>query len=265
MAVATLPSPTPPETEEPDEDEHDGGKMSFLEHLDELRKRILVSVVSLLAGFLIGYYFIDQIQRFIMQPLQAVLPPGGTMIYTEPTEGFMLQLKMAALAGALLAFPILLWEIWQFVAPGLYAHEKKIAIPFVVFSTFFFTLGALFSHFVVFPWAWLFFASFGTDYMQFTPKIQSAFTMYWKMALAMGAIFELPTVVMFLARIGLVTPSLMWKNFKYAVLMSFIIAAVLTPPDVVSQTLTAIPTIGLYLLSIGVAWVFQKRPNNEKT
>lgn len=244
------------EDAEPD----DGGRMSFLEHLEELRKRIIISLLSVAVGFVAAFTVIDRIFGFIMRPLQEVLPEGGKLIYTEPTEAFLLYLKVAALVGLFLATPVILWQVWLFVAPGLYVNEKKLAIPFVFFSTGFFVLGALFSHLVVFPWAWRFFAQFTTDYMQFTPKIAPTFSMYVRLLLAMGVVFQLPTLVYFLARMGLVTPRFLIRHTKYAVLLIFIVAAVLSPPDVVSQVLMAMPMLVLYGLSIGIAWAFQRKP-----
>jgi sec-independent protein translocase protein TatC len=267
MALASVPrgstsSSIPPDLD--DEDDDSGGKMSFLEHLDELRRRIIVSVGAVFVGFLVALIFIERIFGFIMRPLQAVLPHGGKLIYTEPAEAFLLYMKIAALVGLFLAMPIVLYQIWMFVAPGLYAHEKRFAIPFVVFASVFFLGGALFSHYVVFPWAWRFFAQFSTDYMEFTPKIASTFSLYVRMMLAMALVFEMPTVVLFLARVGLVTPRLLIRNTKYAVLVIFVIAAVLTPgPDVVSQLLMAAPMIVLYALSIVIAWIFQRRSSED--
>ncbi|MBI2835528.1 MAG: twin-arginine translocase subunit TatC [Acidobacteria bacterium] len=236
------------------------GKMSFLEHLDELRKRILIAVGAVFTGFCVALLFIDNIFGFIMRPLQQALPAGGKLIYTEPTEAFILYMKVAALAGLVLAAPIILWQVWLFVAPGLYSHEKKFAIPFVALATFFFVMGALFSHFMVFPWAWKFFAGFSKDYMQFTPKIEPAFSLYTKMLLSFGLVFQMPTIVFFLARMGMITAGFLIRKTKYAILTIFIVAAILTPgPDVVSQTLMAAPMFALYAISIVIAWLFQKR------
>jgi sec-independent protein translocase protein TatC len=266
MALVPFPGTSPPDAvDEPEEET--SGKMSFLEHLDELRHRLIKSLIAVGIGFLVAFAFIERIFGFIMRPLQEVLPEGGRLIYTEPAEAFLLYMKIAALVGLILAGPVLLYQLWMFIAPGLYAHEKRFAIPFVVFSTLFFVAGALFSHYMVFPWAWRFFAGFSTDYMEFTPKIAPVFSLYVRMLLAMGVVFEMPTLVFFLARVGLVTPRFLLRNFKYAVLLIFIVAAVMTPgPDVVSQTLMAGPMIVLYGLSIGIAWLFQKRrPESEDT
>jgi len=266
LQARTSPALDPDDQDLDDESAIDeAAKMGFLDHLDELRRRLVVSVAAVFVGFLITFAFIERIFGFIMRPLQAVLPPGGTLIYTEPAEAFLLYIKIAALAGLLLASPVLLSQIWLFVAPGLYSHEKRYAIPFVVFSTFFFLTGALFSHQVVFPLAWRFFAGFSTDYMAFTPKIGPVFSLYTRLLLAFGLIFQLPTVVFFLAKMGVVTAGLMWRNGKYAILVIFILAAILTPtPDVVTQSLMAGPMIVLYGLSIGIAWLFGKRADENE-
>lgn len=235
----------------------DPGKMSFLDHLDELRKRLVVTAIALLGGFLLCFAFINPIFDFIMRPLQEILPNGGQLVYTEPTEAFFLYIKVAALAGLVLATPVVLSQVWLFVAPGLYAHEKRFAIPFVVLATGFFVGGALFSHYVLFPVAWRFFASFASDYMEFMPRIQPAFSLYVKLLLACGVVFQMPTVVFFLARVGAVTAGFLSRNIKYAILLIFIFAAILTPTgDPVTLTLMASPMILLYILSIGIAWLF---------
>ena len=244
------------------------GKMSFLEHLDELRKRLMISAVSLIISFLFASIFVfnGYIFNFIMGGMQAALPLGDQLVYTEPTEAFLLYIKMAALAGLILSIPIILYQFWVFVAPGLYAHEKKFAIPFVFFASGFFVGGALFSHYMLFPWAWSFFASFSeeSEIMQFMPRIQPAFSLYVKLMLACGLVFQMPTLVFFLARIGAVTPGFLARNIKYAILLIFIFAAVLTPTgDPVTLTMMAAPMIVLYLLSIFIAWVFRQRRDKE--
>ncbi len=154
----------------------------------------------------------------------------------------MLQLKVAALAGLVLAAPLVMWQVWLFVAPGLYAKEKRFALPFVFFSSVFFVAGAAFSHYVVFPTAWTFLASFTTDYMEFTPKVSSTFSLYARMLLAFGLVFQMPTIVLALARMGVVTAGFLVRHTKYAILIIFVIAAVITPTsDVVTQALMAAP------------------------
>lgn len=241
------------------DDVEDGARMSFLDHLDELRKRLIYSVYALLAGCVIAFFFVRRIQEFIFVPLYAALG-GEQFIYTKGFEPFMLTMKTGALAGLLIASPLVFYQLWLFIAPGLYSHEKKFAIPFVLFCTTFFLLGAAFSHWVAFPWTWAFFKSWETEYMKFLPNIGDAFAIYVKMLLAFGLIFQMPTIVFFLARMKVVTARFLAKNTKYAVLIIFIIAAVISPgTDVVSQALMAGPMLALYGLSILVAWAVAPR------
>src|SRR3954470_2134448 len=182
MALVPFPgASTPPEQPSPADDARIeltdvpntevSGKMSFLEHLDELRKRIIYAAYSLIAGCLVAYLFIQKIFDFIMRPMQNMLPGGNKLIYTAGAEPFMLYLKIGFIAGIFFSSPLIIWQVWKFIAPGLYTHEKKFAIPFVLLSTIFFVLGGLFSHFVAFPWTWKFFISFSTNYMMFLPKV----------------------------------------------------------------------------------------------
>jgi sec-independent protein translocase protein TatC len=243
-----------------DSDEDAGGKMSFLEHLDELRRRIIYAVLSLAAGFIVCCFFIGQIFDFIMRPMQRLLPPGGTLVYTDPSEAFVLYIKIAAIGGLLLSSPAIFTQLWLFVAPGLYSHEKKWAIPFVMMSTFFFVLGAAFAHYVVFPLTWNFFVGFTTDILTFMPRIETSFSLYLRLVLAFGIVFQMPTLVLFLARMGVLTARFMIKNFKYALLGIVIISAVITP-DGGGVSLFAMtgPLVVLYVFSIGLAWMFGKR------
>jgi sec-independent protein translocase protein TatC len=254
----------PPEPPEEDDDALDDGRMSFLDHLDELRKRLTHAVVALLVGFLAAFAIAGRAQEFVMGPLMATLPPGGTFVYTEPGEQFFLYIKIAAIVGLMLASPYVMLQVWLFVAPGLYANEKKLAVPFVFFSSALFVAGAAFSHYLAFPMAFQFFASFSTSQVVFMPRIAPVFSMYAWLLLALGVMFQLPMLVMVLARLGLVTAGFLARNIKYAVLIIFVVAAVASPGgDPVSQTVTAAPMLVLYVISIGVAWIFQKRRDGE--
>lgn len=247
-----------------EEEETPGAKMSFLEHLDELRRRIVVSLVGILVGCFISFAFVGRIYDFIMKPLAAMLPAGSHLVFTEPTEGFVLRLKMAVLVGIVLASPVIIWQVWLFISPGLYAREKRVAVPFIVLGTIGFVLGAAFSHYVLFPVTWRFLASFTNEYTMFMPKIESIFSLYAKMMLGLGVIFQMPTAVYFLARIGVVTARFLLRSFKYAVLIIFLVAAVITPTgDPMTQTLFAAPMIVLYLVSIAIAWVFGRKRQPE--
>jgi len=260
VPAAAIPVPADPDVPEdpPDEDPPEGG-MTFLEHLDELRKRITRSVVGLLLGFLVGFAFIEPIHAFVYERLIAEVP-GGAFIYTEPTEAFFIYLKIAALSGLLMASPYIMWQVWLFIAPGLYANEKRLAVPFVLIGSGLFIGGAAFSHYVLFPAAWRFFSSFSNEYMVFTPRIEPVFGLYVKLMLALGLIFQMPMLVFVLAKLGLVTARFLVKNIKYAILIIFIVAAVVTPDgSMIVQVIMAAPMIVLYFISIGVAWLFGKK------
>ena len=267
MALVPFPSssPAPPE-EDPrieltdSDDDLEGGKMSFLEHLDELRTRLIHSVIAVAAGCVIAFIFLDRVFDFVTRPMREMLPAGGNLVQTEPAEFFMLYLKVGVLVGLLIATPYVIWQLWLFIAPGLYANEKRFAIPFVVLGTFFFAAGAAFSHYVAFPWTWKFFVNFKPEYVQMMLKLGAAFGLYVKMLLGFAVIFQMPTIVFFLARMGLVSARFLIRHFKYAVLIIFILGAVLSPGgDVVSQALMAGPMLVLYGLSILIAWGFGRK------
>ena len=274
MALVPFPSqsgPDPDDDLDPDkgydsafDDAEDGAKMSFLEHLDELRKRIIWSLASVGVGVVITFFFIGDIFAFIMRPMQSMLPAGQTLIYTDPSEAFMLQVKIALIAGLIVASPLVFTQVWLFIAPGLYAHEKKLAIPFVAMSTVLFVAGAAFSHYVVFPLVWRFFASFTNDFLTYTPRVEPAFSIYLRLVLALGITFQLPTIVLFLARMGMITPRFMIRNVKYAALLIIIGAAVLSPDGGgVGMVVMGGPVFLLYILSIGLAWIFGKKQPTE--
>lgn len=251
----------PPERPGDDDlDDEGGGRMSFLDHLDELRRRLVASALSLAVGTLVAFFFIDRIFDFIMRPLYEKLPEGSKLIYTEPTEAFFLKLKIALLAGVVIGAPLIMLQLWLFIAPGLYAREKRFALPFILMASVFFVGGAAFNHYVLFPIAWVFLAGFSTDYMMFMPRIAPVFSLYAMLMLAMGLIFEMPAVILVLARMGLVTAGFLWRHIKYAILIIFVAAAVITPTgDPMTQALMAGPMIALYVVSIGLAWIFGKR------
>ena len=246
------------------DDEPAEGRMTFLEHLDELRKRIMHAVGGLFVGFLISFAFINRIFDFVYERLASPVP-GHKLIYTEAPEMFMLWLKIAALTGVLIASPYIMLQVWLFIAPGLYAKEKKLAIPFVISSSALFIGGAAFSHYVVFPAAWNFFASFGNSYVEFLPRVGPVFGMYVKLMLGIGVTFQLPVLIFVLARLGIVTAGWLIKNFKYAVLLIFIFAAVVTPDaSPVTQLLVGGPMVVLYILGIAVAWLFGKSKKSDQ-
>jgi sec-independent protein translocase protein TatC len=271
MALVSFPGKSAAQKRDPEEDpqieltdvdelDAGGGKMSFLEHLDELRHRLIACVAALVVGCVIAFFFIGRIFEFVIGPLKAMLSNGGTFIATEAPEIFMLYIKVGALTGLCLAMPFILWQLWLFVAPGLYAHEKKFAIPFVVFSSAFFFAGASFSHYVAFPYTWAFFLGFESELVKVMPKLGPTFGLYVKMLLGFGLVFQMPVLVLALARMGLVTAGFLARNTKYALLIIFILGAVLSPGgDITGQVMMAGPMVVLYAFSIGIAWVFGKR------
>ena len=247
-----------------DDDEPAGeGRMTFLEHLDELRKRITHAVGGLLVGFILSFTFISQVFDFVYQRLVSTVP-GGKLIYTEAPEMFMLWIKIAALTGVLIASPYIMLQVWLFIAPGLYAKEKKLAIPFVMSSSLLFVGGAAFSHYYVFPAAWNFFAGFSNSYVEFLPRVGPIFGMYVKLMLGIGLTFQLPVLMFVLARLGMVTAGFLLRNFKYAVLLIFIFAAVITPDgNPVTQVMVGGPMVVLYLFGIAAAWLFGKSNKSD--
>jgi sec-independent protein translocase protein TatC len=270
MALVPFPSKSSQAAAEPSDpdwddsvdkdDEPEGaGKMSFLEHLDELRRRIIYSLLALVVGIIVACVFLIQLKNFVMTPMYTALK-STTLIFTEPTEGMMLYVKIALIAGVLIASPGILWQVWQFIAPGLYVNEKKLAIPFVVLGTVLAVGGAAFAHYQAFPLTWSFLGSFEDERIKFMPRVAPAFNMYLTLVLMFAAIFQLPTLVLFLARMGLVTARFLIKNFKYAILIIVIAAALLSPgQDPVGQVVFAVPMIILYCFSIVLAWLFGKK------
>ena len=243
---------------DPEALEDAGAKMSFLDHLDELLKRLIACVYGLVAGCALAFFFVQRIQNFIWVPLYRELNAvnGAKFMFTQGFEPFMLTMKVGALAGLFISLPFIIWQLWLFIAPGLYSREKKMAIPFVVLSTLGFLGGALTNHYVMFPFMMKFFGSFNSAELMFLPSLDAVFSLYTKFLIAMGLIFQMPTIVMFLAKMRMVTARFLLRNIKYAVLITFIVSAVITPTaDPGTQTLFAMPMIALYILSIGIAWL----------
>ena len=267
MALVQFPGSQPdayqPDLEDDEDDDGAAGKMSFLEHLDELRKRIVQSCLGVAVGILLSFAFINSIVNFILTPTWKVLPNGSKMIYTQPGEAFGLYIQISLIMGVVIAAPWILYQVWLFIAPGLYANEKKLAIPFVAFGTIGFLGGTVFNHFIVFPFMMKFFASFNTADLVFMPRLEDVFDLYTKMLLGMGLVFQMPTLVYFLAKMRLVTAKFLLRHFKYAFLIIFVVAAVITPTgDMVTQAIFAAPMVGLYILSIFIAWIV--RPRQER-
>jgi len=231
--------------------------MSFLDHLEELRKRIIYSIYGVLAGCAVSFFFAVRLTHYLEQYLTSF---GGELQFTELTGGFMFYFKVGAFSGLVLATPVILYQLWMFVAPGLYQRERRVVLPFVTSASVLFGSGVAFAHFVAIPSMLRFFGSFENEYIKMRPNIAGAFDFYLKMILAFGAVFQMPILVFFLARFGIVTAGFLWKHFRYAVLIIFVIAALATPSaDPVNQITFAAPMVVLYFISIGVAKIFQKK------
>ena len=249
------------DAEEADEDAPP--EMSFLAHMDELRKRLIRCLIAAGVGFLACYYFSSQLFELLMAPLVKVLPPESTLIYTSLPEGFFTYIKVAMVAGIFLASPYIFYQIWMFVSPGLYPEERKWLIPIAIFSAVFFVVGALFGYSVVFPFGFQFFMDFATETIRPMPTLSEYLSFSLKLLFAFGTIFELPLFIFFLARLGLVTAKGLRRVRKYAIMCAFVVSAILTPPDVISQLFMAGPLLILYELSIWVAHVFGKKSRRD--
>ena len=218
-----------------------------MDHLEELRHRLIVIVAGIAVGFAASYGFSQQILFFLQRPLPTKL------VFIAPTEAFLVNIKVALYAALFLSAPLILFEVWKFVAPGLYEHERRYSYPFLIISTVLFLVGGLFAYFVILPVVLHFLITQGGDLWKPTITLSSYLAFCMKLILAAGLLFEFPVLMYFLTKVGVVTPELLVKNRKYALLAAFIIAAVLTPPDVFSQILLAVPLFLLFEVSILVA------------
>ncbi len=240
-------------------------KIPFTSHLEELRKRLITGFIAIGVGAVISFAFKERLFNILVQPLIKVMEEGDTLIFTGLPEAFFTYLKVALLAGIILASPVILYEFWMFVAPGLYKKERRLLGPIVVLSSFFFIGGALFGYFIVFPWGFKFFLGFATETIRPLPSMKEYFAFSAKLLLAFGLVFELPLVLTFLARLGIVSVDFLRRNRKYALLLFFIGAAILTPPDVITQIMMALPLMALYEISIIGARIFgRKKPEVDE-
>jgi sec-independent protein translocase protein TatC len=234
--------------------------MTFTEHLEDLRWCLLKSVVAIILASGVSYFFSDSIFRFIVAPLQQSLRPGQNLIGTGVTEAFFTEIKVALAAGVFFSSPAIFYQIWRFLSPGLSGSERRLVLPFVLCATAFFVGGALFCYFIVLPVAFVYFIEqYGTIGVTPAIRIGEYFTFFFRMVLAFGVTFELPVFTFFLVRLGLWNYRLMLSTFRYALVAIFIVAAILTPtPDIINQSLLAGPMLLLYVVSIGVAYLWRK-------
>jgi sec-independent protein translocase protein TatC len=241
-------------------------RMPLTSHLEELRRKLIICGISWLVAFLACYSFAEPLFDLIATPVRSALPEGTSLVFITATEPFFTYLKIGALAGLLVSMPVIFWQIWSFVAPGLYQHEKRYIFPFVLASTLCFATGAFFGYQYVFPMAFKVLIEFGTGSGELNAMLSmgSYLSLSSKLLLAFGLVFELPVVIFFLARLGIVDHKMLARNRKFALLAAFLTGAILTPPDVFSQTALALPFIVLYEIGIIVARLFGKRRKPEE-
>lgn len=232
-------------------------RMSLLDHLEDLRKRIVYSALALLVATLGSFHWAPEICRFFARPIydRHLLPEGQKLAFLGITDAFLLYFKTALLAGAFLAAPVILYQVWAFISPGLYPKERRWAAPFVFLGWAFFLAGGVFAYLVAFPFAVQFLLEMGKDFMPVITA-EKYYGLLLTIMLGLGLMFELPIVLVLLAKIGLVTPGFLMRNFRWAVLVIFLVSAIITPTsDIVNLCIFAVPTIGLYLLGTGAAWL----------
>jgi sec-independent protein translocase protein TatC len=250
---------TPELADEFDGESEDLPRMTLLDHLDELRKRLFASVAAVFIAFIACWYFSPAIFHWLQKPILDVLPADDKLAFTDLAGPFMLYIKVALLSAIFAASPFLLLQLWLFLRPGLYKRERRLAVPFIVFTTIFFVAGGLFGYYVAFPMVVDFLMGVGKDFKQVV-TIQAYFSMMSKILLGLGLVFEMPMLMFFLARLGIVTARQLLKGFRWAVLGIFVVAAVITPtPDIATQTVFAVPMILLYILGLVVAAIFGKK------
>lgn len=239
-------------------------------HIEELRKRLIIMLLTMLVAFLVCFAYWEILLGVMIAPLENALkqiPDGGSVIFTDLTEPLFTAIKVSFFAAFIFSLPVIFWQMWLFIAPGLYQHEKRLVIPFVFFASTMFVAGAAFAYFVVFPLGFYYLIQFGSTLYQALPKIGEYIGFFTKLMLAFGITFELPVVTFFLAKMGLVTDQSLKAFFRYAIVIIFTLAAILTPPDVLSQILMALPLILLYGVSILIAKVVnpaQKDDDSEQ-
>jgi len=238
--------------------------MSLLEHLDELRSRLFKIVLVYIALLAACWTVSGRILDFLVEPIRQHLFEGGEIVFINLAEPFVIYVKASAIAALFIAMPFILYQLWSFVAPGLYRREKRMVIPFLFFGTLFFFGGGLFGYYVATPVAARWLIELGEPFRaQIT--LRSAFSFLSWILLGMGTVFELPIVIFFLSRMGLVSPAFLMRHFRYAVLIIAVLSAVITPTgDVVTMSVFAGPMILLYLLGVAVSWLFGGKPDGEK-
>jgi sec-independent protein translocase protein TatC len=239
--------------------------MSLFEHLEELRQRLMWCVAALAVSFCVAWYYCIPIFHFLAKPIYKFLAPGQKLVMLSVADAFLLYMKVAAIASVFACSPVLLFHLWRFVQPGLYKRERRYALGFVVCGTLLFLAGGAFAYYIAFPFAVQFLLGVGQE---FTPAItgQNYLSFLLTVIVGLGLMFELPVVIVFLARVGLVTPRFLMKYFRHATVIIFIVAAIITPtPDVFNLCLFAVPTLFLYLLGVAAAAILGRKPRQAES
>jgi sec-independent protein translocase protein TatC len=230
------------------------------DHLGELRRRLFWALGTWLAFAAVAGYWAQEVYRILTRPaVDAILAKGHTLISLNPPEIFFTYVKSALLAGFLVSIPMTLYQIWSFVAPGLYSQERRFALPFVLSTTLLFAAGACFGYFVAFPFIFDYFLGLEAEYVTTSWSMQNTFAFMWRLYLAFGVAFELPVAIFFLSLAGIVSPRRLARGRIYAIPLMFAVGAVLTPPDVVSQIMLAVPMILLYEIGVGISFLVTRR------
>jgi sec-independent protein translocase protein TatC len=234
-------------------------KKPFVSHLKELRDRLLVSILGVGIAFIITYIFKERIFAFLMRPFIQVMPAHSSFIFTSLTEAFITYFKIALVAALFLAAPVILYEVWMFVAPGLYENEKRYIFPFIAFGSIFFIIGGLFCYFVVMPFVYRFFVSYAGPSVIPMPSLKEYMNLTLKLLIIFGFIFQMPLIAYYLAKAGIINYRLLAKRRRYAILAIVVLSAIISPPEVTSQLLLSVPMYGLFETSVIIARVFGKK------
>ena len=257
--TAATPLPTPAQDEMP--------TMGFLEHLEELRRRIIYSLIAVAVGFFASWSYAERIYEVMQRPIILALQKNGItekLVYLNPTEPFNLYLKVGLMAGLFVASPFVLYQVWLFISPGLYRNEKRYILPFMFSTVGLFLAGGYFGYKLVLPQALVFLIGYGKEFQPMITLGEYS-GLFLTIIIGLGAIFEMPILVFFLALMGIVTAGWMWRNLRYSILVIFVIAAILTPTtDILNMCIFAAPMVALYIVSIGVAWIVHPRQRKKR-
>jgi sec-independent protein translocase protein TatC len=257
-----MPEPLNPEIVAPGGEDEEGSRMSFFEHLSELRKRLINSLIAIGIGMLVGVSVSEKVFGYIARPMISALQSAhheAKLVYTSPTGAVSMIISLGLYLGLVLALPVVMYQLWLFIAPGLYRHERRAVVGFVAASVFLFLCGVSFGYFVMLPYMLKFLISFHGPFEPLI-SINEYFDLILIVLVGLGLLFELPIIIFFLSLFGIVTPQFLWKNFRYAILLITVIAAIVTPtPDALTMLIFMAPMVVLYFLGIGVSYMVLRR------